>query len=270
MKIYNYIKIDIDTEDILEEDSFEYDGVISECKGNVSVPPPSEEEKALQAEILDQLKSSRALQEQFLPIMMQTAGYKYDDSGKLVKMNYDEYLESLDPAMRMQYENLALIQEQANKALKGELPVSSALEKGLESQKKNLEEDLSRRLGSQWSQSSAGIAAQQEFNQGAESLREQARQGLIQNYSGIGLAGNQAYGVNPSSQLGIQSSLSSSGTGLIPYYNAALQPYQNQRNMQLQANMANAQNKTAGLNSLYSGLGTMAGFGLTRLFPEKG
>jgi hypothetical protein len=32
MKIYNYIKLDIDTWEVIEENSYEYDGVISECQ----------------------------------------------------------------------------------------------------------------------------------------------------------------------------------------------------------------------------------------------
>jgi len=36
MKIYNHIKIDIDTLEVLEEDSFEYNGPIAECQSSSS------------------------------------------------------------------------------------------------------------------------------------------------------------------------------------------------------------------------------------------
>jgi hypothetical protein len=256
VKIYNYIKINMVDNSIIEEDSFEYDGEIFECKGgSVKVPPPTPEEKEIQKEILDQLKESRELQKQFLPLLLQTAGYKYDDEGNLIKMGYDEYLDSLDPAMRLQYENLQLIQEQANKALSGEFENSAALEKNIANQKLNLEEDLVRRLGSQWGQTSAGLTAIQNFEKNAEILREQEREAAINRYGGLGLQTNQSYLNNQQIKTGMASGLSSYGTNLIPSYSSVLQPYQNQRNLQLQANMQN----TSRNDALWSGLGQTAG-----------
>jgi len=262
MKIYNYVRINIDTNEIVEEDSFEYNGKISECKGgSVSVPEPTAEEKELQKEILTQLKESRTLQEKFLPILMETSGYKYDDSGNVVKMGYDEYLDSLDPTMRTQYENLQLIQEQAQKALQGEI-ASPLLEKSLSSQKQQMEENLSRRLGSNWGQTSAGLLAQQEYNTGADIAREQVRNNAINTYGGLGLSGNEAYNLTPASQLQTASGVAMSGTSLLPYYSSALQPYQNQRDMQLKANIQNAQNSSNQLSSLYRSVGGLVGIGL--------
>jgi len=269
MKIYNYIKIDIDTNEVIEEDSFEYDGPIEECKGDVNVPPPSQEEIMLQKEILSQLQDSRQLQEQFMPLLLQSSGYKYDDNNKLVKMGYDEYLDTLDPIMRKQYENLDLIQERTNQALKGELPVSAALEQGISDQRQQMDENLSRRLGSNYALSSAGIKSSQEFDKSSEALREQARQGAINQYANLGYGGTQLLGLTPQGQNSQAAGLSSYNSSLIPSYSSALQPYQNQRNMQLNANMQNSQNSSNMMSGLFSGLGSLAGMGLGGYFAGR-
>jgi len=263
MKIYNKIIIDMVTGETIFEESYEYQGPVVECKGGgASVPPPTSEEIQIQKEILSQLQDSRSLQDKFMPLLMETSGYKYDDDNKLVKMPYEEYLETLNPAMKIQYENLELIQDKANRALKGELPVSAALEKGISSQRQALDDDLSRRLGSNWAQSSAGIQSSQEFNRNAEMMREQARNNAISQYSGLGLQGNQIYGLTPSQSAQQIGGITGYSSSLIPTYQGALQPYQNQRNLQTQASMSNAQSESSMMGSLFSGVGNIAGMGL--------
>jgi hypothetical protein len=240
MKIYSYIKIGIDGE-IIEEVSEEYEGPVVECKGNYTVPPPTEEEKAIQREILDQLRDSRQLQQQFMPMLLESSGYRMDAGGNISKMPYEEYLQTLDPSVRQSYENLLTIQEQTAKALKGELAVSPALEQELADQERQLKESMGRRLGADWQTSTAGVQALQEFEKKASSLREQARFGKIQTYGGLGAQGQQTYARSPSAQVSFGSNIPSYSSGLIPMYQGALQPFQQQRQMQLQANLAKAQ-----------------------------
>ena len=262
MKIYNYIKMDIDG-NVIEEDSYNYHGGVAECKGSApAVPPPTEEEKALQKETLLQLQESRELQKQFLPILMQTSGYKYDDEGNVTKMGYDEYLGTLDPAMRTQYENLNLIQEQTSKALRGEMDVSPSLEQGLTDRRQRMEQNLSRRLGSNWGLSSAGIKSMEEFDKSADALREQARHGAINQYGTLGLQGTQQFGLTPGVQMSTASSFPAYQGGLLPSYDAALQPYQQQRAMQFESNRIKAQTASQERGALMGGIGTIAGMGL--------
>ncbi|MFC1567321.1 tail fiber domain-containing protein [Thermodesulfobacteriota bacterium] len=61
MKVYEKVVIDIATGEITEEVSFQYNGLVCECKGGTTVvspppPPPSETEVAIQKEILAQMK----------------------------------------------------------------------------------------------------------------------------------------------------------------------------------------------------------------------
>jgi len=56
MKIYKAISIDING-NVISEDSYEYHGIIAECKGGSSPPPPTEAEEALteaQTELINQ------------------------------------------------------------------------------------------------------------------------------------------------------------------------------------------------------------------------
>jgi len=265
--------MDIDG-NIIASEHYEYDGPIIACKGEVHVPPPSDDEIAIQRETLEMMRASRDLQDQFLPILLETSGYRYDDEGNLAKIPYDEYLESMDPVMRSQYENLQTIQEQTAKALKGELDVSPALEQQITDQKKQLDDNMSRRLGSNWQQSSAGIRANQEFNKSSESLREQARRGSIGQYSQLGYGGTSLMGLTPASQTGLAQGITSGSSSMVPMYQSALQPYQNERNMQMQAAQFNSQNSgsligdIAGLaggallGSMTGGIGTGIGASL--------
>jgi len=259
MKIYNSVTMDWEG-NIIEEDSYGYDGIVLECKGDVSVPPPTSEEIEIQREQLAILRENRELQQQLMPYMMETAGYTYKD-GKITKMSPDEYLESLDPVMKQQYQNMLTIQEQTAKALKGELDVSPGLERNLESQEAAMQENLSRRLGSNWGLSSAGITSQQEFNAGAESLREQARHGALQTYGTLGMGGSDQWDLTPQGQASSMGGLGQYGTNMVSTYGSALQPYQMQRKMQLQANMQTEQNKAKTSSAMWGALGNIVGIG---------
>ncbi len=61
-KIYTRLVIDIETLEVIEEDSYLYDGPVAECKGDVNVPPPpgkSDTEKAIDEEYLASLRDYR-------------------------------------------------------------------------------------------------------------------------------------------------------------------------------------------------------------------
>ena len=64
-------------------------------------------------------------------------------------------------------------------ALKGEVPISPALEKELAKKRSALTESLARKLGPNWETSTSGIQALRAFDESAELLREEARNQII-------------------------------------------------------------------------------------------
>lgn len=248
MKIYNAVTIDMATGLVVSEDSFEYSGPVAECKGDVNVPGPSAAEQELQNLQLQELKKQSAMQEEFMPFYLESMGYGRDESGALYRLEPEK-----DELTQAYYDRQL-------QALKGELPVSPAMEKELTDQKTKTIEALNQRLGSNWNTTTAGIQAMSEFDKRAELLREEARRGQIS--TGEGLL---------ESRMGFLSDLSQretaniGGTGSYfmnpSYFQAALQPYQNQRAMQLQANGINAQNSAGMTSGLMSLGGTALGLG---------
>jgi hypothetical protein len=258
MKIYSYIRMNING-DILEEVSCEYNGPIAECKGDIELPGPTEEEAQLTKSIFEQLTESRKLQEQFLPFVMEASGYKYDENDDIVKMPYDEYLDTLDPVVKQQFANLSLIQERTQQALNGELAANPALEQGLSKQRQQLQEDLARRLGPNWALSSAGIQANQAFEQSAESLRNEANLNAINQYANLGYQGNQLYGLTPTSQMNQMAGIPNYNAGLVPQFTTALQPYMQQRQLELQTIMQNQNSGALASGSIGSAFGSVLG-----------
>lgn len=171
---------------------------MKEPKVNVPPPPPpTPEERKLTREQLKQLEiqtkllqEMQAEREALSPWIYKQLGLKptYSPDGKLIKvepMTEEERLQLMSPAEREAYENYKLMLERQARALKGELPVSPALEKDIEEQRKKLEEELSRTLGPDWRSSTPGIQAMNEFEKRAELLREEARRGELQAGTGL-------------------------------------------------------------------------------------
>lgn len=227
------------------------------CKGDVNVPGPSAQETALQEQQLQILQEQRAQNELMKPYLYQLAGIKEVD-GQLVPMTEEEQYATMTTAQRQQYDVSKLQLDQYSKALKGELPLSQAVENELGKQRADLESYMSRKLGPNWQQSTPGIQALAEFDKKANALREEQMYGKQTGASAMSIAQQDFY--NQLLSRSAQSASSPLGMyqGLMGSYQAALQPYQAQRQMQLQANMANARSG----NSMMSGLGMLAGTGL--------
>lgn len=227
-------------------------------KGDVNVPGPTPQEIELQQMQLDTLKKQNALYGQLEPYFLQQAGYKKDASGNLVKMTDDEYYQGLSNLEKAQYDATRLQAEQYTKALKGELPLSQAVENELTKQRANLESYMSRKLGPNWQQSTPGIQALAEFDKQANALREEQMFGKQTASSAMSIAQQQAYGNLLANQMNQTAVAPTWGSGLIGLSSQAQQPYLQRAQMGLQANMANAQ----GQSSMMSGLGGLLGTGL--------
>jgi len=213
--------------------------------GDVNVPGPTAEEIELQKMQVEQLKKQNALSEQFQPFILESLGFQIEDDGTVTKLEKEP-------------DELAQLYEQRQlQALKGELPISPAMEKELAGQQSALQENLATRLGPDWSQTTAGQQSMSEFQKRAELLREEARRGQITTGEGLlesrlgFLQGTQQQGL---SNLGAFASPTSSGA-----YQSALQPYQMQRQMQFGAEQINAQNQSGLLSGLMGMVGTGVG-----------
>ena len=234
----------------------------------VNVPPPSTEELALRTsekELLDfqrgVLQDQLARQELLDPIMFEALGLipEVDDDGNIISFSKEE-----DPNEALRTENETALLERQRDALAGDLPVSPALEREIEDQGKTLRERLQRQLGPGFESSSPGIEALQIFEQRSLELREGARTGQISLATQLGIAqgtfneGSESNNLSnvlglSGSPLGAQAGLSNTAAG----FNRAGGAFTNDRNMQLQASIANANNSP--LSAVFSGLGMFAG-----------
>lgn len=226
-------------------------------KGDVNVPGPTPQEIELQKLQLEAIKAQQAETALLKPYMYQLAGIKEVD-GKLVPMTEEEQLAAMTSSQRKQYEVANLQLGQYEKALRGELPLSQAVENELTKQRADLESYMSRKLGPNWQQSTPGIQALAEFDKKANALREEQMYGKQTGASAMSIAQQDYYNQLLSRSASAASSPLGTYQGLMGSIGQALQPYQLQRQMQLQANMANAQSG----NALWGGLGSLLGTGL--------
>ena len=262
MKIYNWIVFEWDEQRhrYIEtcSDSYDYEGSVALCKGKVHAPKPSKEELSLMREQLNILQQTQVDTEMLKPFVLNTMGL-VEENGAYRHMTEEEKLAMMTPTERLSQEALTLTQQRQIAALKGELPVSPALEADIASQEKTLREGLSRSLGTEWETTTPGIQALSEFQKRSGLLREEARRGEIA--GGTGLALSQM-GYQTAEEEAERAGYTGFGQRLFPTFGAygqAMQPYQYQRGMELQARIATAQARAKERAALYGGLGSLAG-----------
>lgn len=235
---------------------------------------------------LENLKTQQEIQKNELQTQLENKGVtKKILDMQLANLEIEQAAQksALESQLRIQpaqEEIFALQQKRQLAALKGELPVSPALEAEIGQQKTALNEDLSRRLGSNWQTTTPGQQAMSEFERRSGLLREEARRGEIT--SGAGILASQTAGLLSSAQAAskYQSSQPNflnfpTGTTSQDYYNysnrlsplmqgygQAQQPYQYYGGLQYQANAANAANSQASSAGLLGGLGSLVGSGV--------
>ena len=218
------------------------------------IPEPTPEERALQQEQVELLRQqrdilSRTLREQQLlaPIMFQRAGLRVmrdPMSGEIVGV---EEL-PLSDAQRLAQSVERELLERTQRALRGELPVPSAIEKALAEQERTLREMLFRSLGPGYETSTPGIEALQRFRESAEAQREAFRRGELDVASALGLQ------LMERSQRDIDRFLSRvSGVNALPFggartlgelamnFGGAMQPFIAQRGLEFARNAQAAQ-----------------------------
>lgn len=287
MKIYTKIVINSEGETIHEE-SYEYNGPIAYCGGSktvVQAPKPTATELELQREQLkilreqnelfkvyqaEQLADRRMQREEVAkirPHLLRTMGLIDDPAtGGFRRLTEEERLETMTESERRAYDNLKLIQERQARALKGELPVSPALERSLTEQEEQIGEQLSRRLGTRWRETTPGIQAMSAFKERAEALREGARRGEVELGTRLVLPRMELMGGQRSLRdeqftrfprrrgLGVPQF-----GGFAEAFGRAQQPYQYQRGLEYQAGVETARARAQRM----AGFGQLLGTGLT-------
>lgn len=260
MKIYNKIVLDMDG-NILEEDSYEYDGPMNRLRGgDVEAPEPSPEERELQTLQLDLARQQAAQQEALQPFILQNQGLTQDpETGELRRLTPEELEAGRTPGEQRAFDITRESQERQLAALRGELPVSPALEQELQQQQTRLEEGLSRRLGGGFATTTAGQQALARQQQTAGVLREEARRGQIGQGQGI-LASRLAGQLGQQGQqFGQFQGIGAGGLGLLGGLGQAQQGFQFNRQLEFQAaqqTQANRANQLAGIGQL---VGTVGG-----------
>lgn len=225
--------------------------------GGVKVPGPSKEERALQAQQAELLKTqTQILQGQqkqqavLLPFLAEQQGFDVttDADGNITSIHKrDSELDRMKQELDQQ-----LTQRQLD-ALAGNLPVSPALEKELGRQESTLREKLSKQFGPGYSTTTPGIQALGDQNTNAEALREGARNAQLTLAEQLGIAREQQNQYTQQTnqdflrQVAVGDPLTFAGAfgQVAAGYGKAQEPYIQQRQMQLQASIANSQSSAS-------------------------
>jgi hypothetical protein len=237
----------------------------------VSVPAPSEEEKALQRNQAELLGLQRTIIEQqqqqnkvLLPFLAQQEGFdvQVDDSGNIVSISQS----AEETARRTQSNEItSLLNQRSLDALHGNLPVDPALEEDLRVQEQELRNRLTGQLGPGYETSTPGIETLGNFFRQAEVLRSGARTGQLTLAEQLGITREQQQAFERQSSEDI---LRTSAVGdpltfagafgqTARGYGQAQQPYIQNRQMQLQASVANASSSMGFLGAAIGGIGAL-------------
>ncbi len=153
------------------------------------------------------------------------------------------------------------------KSLRGEMPISPALESELQNQENILKSTLSQRLGSNWMLSTPGIQTMTQFKQKADIVREEARRGMITSLSSLTAPQTTSANTNLQQIGGTYGLLSQGTTSILDRIPGLLEPYSTQRGGTYTAGLNEAQ-RQAQLNSAI--LGTVGMIGGTVLAGPVG
>lgn len=151
--------------------------------GDVSVPGPSEEERALQAqqteilrEQLSIIREQADVQDVVAELIFQNAGIELVRDPETGRVIGSEQLPQT-PAQERQQTIEELFQERTLSALRGELPVNPAVERDLQQRRDVVTEQLRRQLGPGFETSTPGIESLRSLFESEEQIREGARRG---------------------------------------------------------------------------------------------
>ena len=203
-----------------------------------------------------------ALHKTLLPMHFKQLGYdlEYDAQGNITGYKPDE------TGLARQELDKGYLDRQLM-ALRGELPISPALEESLNRSEQQLRDRMAQQLGTGWETSSAGIEALQSFETARLGLEEDVRQGILSGGEalsigrGADIAGRSASA--GATALGAPGTVAQLFGQVAQGYGQAVQPYTQSRiaanqlasnfniaQMQSQAQMAGYQSQQGGMGAL--------------------
>ncbi|KKL90554.1 hypothetical protein LCGC14_1903540 [marine sediment metagenome] len=274
-----------------------------------AVPPPTEEEIAIQKQQLKLMQlqvanlekqqplfeESIAAQQALKPFVLQSMGLKQNEDGSFVKMTEEEFLESLSGADKLSYENLTLALEREKKALLGELPLSVAGQQQKAKEFATFKEAMARSgnpitgddPGTATATTTAGIQGLQAFNERFGLLEEAerfgqltqgsqlilAKQGITSDIGARRTAGLMQF---PGATSGASVTAPNFG-GAASQFAGLLQPYQFNRSLQFRSSLADfsvnaqaRQQESANRSAQFGGmLGTAGMLGAAAIIASK-
>jgi len=243
----------------------------------VSVPGPSPEERELQknqAELLalqrQIIEEQRAQNRILLPFLAEQEGFDVEvDENGVIQTITQRPEETARRAQGAEIERL--FGERSLAALRGELPVDPALEQGLGQQEQELRNQLSSQFGPGYETSSPGIETLGEFFRTSEILREGARTGQLTLAEQLGITREQqdqfrrqsSQDVLRQSAIGDPLTFAGAFGQTAKGFGQAQVPFIQQRQMQTQASIANAQSSASRFGSILG-----AGVGILSMFSD--
>jgi hypothetical protein len=244
--------------------------------GGVSAPKPSPEETALRAAELKMVQFQQGImesadrqQQQLTGLFLGEMGYDYRErtvtSNGISRQEFHDIRKrfNLTEELHKRFEQETA--ERSLKALRGELPVDPGLEKDLAQQREALQQKLASQFGSGYSTSSPAIEALQRYDESANILREGARTGQLTLSEQLNMTREQQGQFQQGTKMDFvrQSMLGdpmtvSGGYGQVAnQYLKAQQPYIQDRQMQLQASIANAQARSSMFGAGIGAIGSL-------------
>jgi len=226
---------------------------------DIDVPGPSEQEIALQQEQLELLQEQRKLSDLLTPFLFEEAGITAirDEAGEIIGFEREE-----DPNQPLREEIERGFLERTQAALAGELPVNPALIRAREEGLKTLEERLRKQLGPGFETSSPGIEALSEFGTRSEELFEGARRGDLTLAESLGIARQESQERTLDRLFGRAAAGFEFPRSAAASITGPLSLFQQDRALQLQANITSQQIGGQTLASLFGAAGTAVGLGI--------
>jgi len=230
----------------------------------VEAPQPTQAEQDLQKAQLAGIQSQQAQDAAMRPLLLRQQGLQ-EVNGQIQEIPWEQRLAAMNPQDRANYDLQKAYIDRQQLALEGKLPVSPGMESNLAEQQKILQEGLSRKGGSGYNLSTAGIQSLGLFNRNAEMMREEARRGQISSGQGLissglsNIMGQQGQQYSQGQNMGLPGFSALQGA-----YGQAYQPFQFNRNMEFQANQQTAANRAGLLGGAMGMVGTAGGIGLAK------
>lgn len=231
--------------------------------GGVKAPQPTAEERELQRAQAEQLaeqtrilKAQQAQLTAILPFIAKQSGYE-------IELGLDGTIKSIkestapDAVKRRELESELL--DRSLKALRGELPVDPQLETALDRQEEELRGRLAQQFGPGYETSTPGIETLAKFEETGEGLRSAARRDQLTLSEQLSMARSEEKQVNnasfQSTAFGQPQNFAQLFGNVAAGYGKAQQPFIANRQLQLQASIANQQSQASSM----AGFGQLAG-----------